>query len=320
MPKSEQLGLDIEPVDTQIDKTRQETGPSEAECPAEPGVVRSLAGIRAAREALKNSNPEPEPDPEADVIPLRQKTPIGRFEQLAADRLGSYLYSQGVQPFFNPQDRDIIIRNHQAYFTSIREGVKPSQTGDESLSVRQARAEAQARKGKTKAYGERLVGDLGLVDSCRSWRWYLLKGEFNPVWPGDSPEAVQQRVAVGLVDMLTEARARGLVAAGHSGRVIEKFKDRFDRVGSLQAGDKRSSEEISPAVTLTVLVGKNAVLKVYSWIDQLAETSKGYRIFDPDLVDFLAGSNLVRPSEHRQHFDPLQRVLPRLKSNRSTDD
>ena len=281
----------------------------EAQAGSGDSRVRARAGAGLARAAL-NSNP-----PQIEVSSSVAKSSVRHFEKLAAERINRFLLNPNNRPLLSFDERELLIRNPDSYFASIRDYVKPSLAGDEGLLVRQNRAEAKARKGRTKAYSEALVDSLVSVDNCRSWRWYLINGNFQPIKPKDSPEDIKQRVAVDLASLLTAARGRGMLVGGHSHRVVDSLVDRFDGVSNWLAGDGQSAEEIKLAVDLTVLVGRNGVLKTNLWLNRLPAVSKGYRIFDPDLPKILDEYNRLRPAGHRQRFDPLKGLLPRLAKN-----
>ncbi len=313
MSASEQLSLGIGLADlpeARPYRRTESTYPQPIpEAQAGSGDSRAQAGAGLAKAAL-DSNP-----PQIEVLSPATKSPVRHFEKLAVDRINHFLLNPNSRPLLSFDERELLIRNPDSYFASIRDYVKPSLAGDEGLLVRQNRAEAKARKGRTKAYSEALVDSLVSVDNCRSWRWYLINGNFQPVKPKDSPEDIQHRVAVDLADLLAAARGRGMLVGGHSHRVIDSLISRFDRVSSWLAGDGQSAEEIKLAVDLTVLVGRNAVLKTNLWLDWLPAVSKGYRIFDPDLPKVLDEYNRLRPADHRQRFDPLESLLSCLAKN-----
>ena len=279
--------------------------------PASESPEVAAAGLKLAREALAANKPQ---DPEAEA---QRASAVSHFEKLAVGRLDKYLSTPDPRPFYSPHERDIMIHNPRAYFESVRKDVSPSPGGEEDLSVRRHRAEAKARKGRTKAYGERLIESLTLVDNCRSWRWYLLNGDLQPIHPGDSPELIHQRVALDLADLLTEARLRGLLAGGHSSRVIASLKARFDSVVGPASAEGEPDEEVGLAIRLTVLVGKNAVLKTNDWQGRFWGISKGYRFLDPDLPEIFEQFNDLRPRTCREHFDPLSDLLVDLKAKQS---
>ena len=209
MSASEQLNLDIWSVDSPKARPGHQAesiySKSIPEASDGSGNSRSQAGINLARAALGLSPPQIE---SSDLPP---KKPIKRFEKLVVERIGHFLYDSPQKPLFSLDELELLIRNQNSYFSSVRGNVKPSSAEGDDLSVRQGRAEAKARKGRAKVYAEQLVSSLVSVDNCRSWRWYLINGDFSPVRPEDSPEGIQRRVAVDLADLLAAARRRRLI-------------------------------------------------------------------------------------------------------------
>ena len=296
MSASEQLSLDIWSAEETLEALNAS------------GDSGSQAGVALARKVLGVSS--------SQIESLSPKNPVKRFEQVAIDRLSHFLSNSFKNPLLSLDEVEAMVRDQDSYFSSIRRYVKPSSAEGDDLSIRQARAEASARRGRTKVYAEQLVGSLASVDNCRSWRWYLINGDFSPVKPEDSPEDTQRRLAVDLANLLAAARRRNLLVGGHNNWVIDSLIDRFDKkVSCCLAGDCQSEEEIKLAIDLTVLVGRNAVLKTNFWINLLSDISKGYRIFDPDIPKVLDEYNCLRPTTHRQNFDPLRDLLPRFAKN-----
>lgn len=314
-PKQPELGFGSTDSSKKPDRPAESSHLSlVAEASPSPRARRSRIGSKLARAVIGDRKPADEPDETGEP----RRSSVGHFEKLAVSRLDRYLSGPDTRPFFSPPERDVMIHNPKAYFNSIRKYVQPAADDSESLASRRNRADVQARKGRTRAYGERLIESLASVDNCRSWRWYLLDGQLRPVHADDSPRSIQRRVAVDLTDLLTEARLRGLLAGGHSGKVIDSLKSKFASVDSWMAGDGRTAEEIDLAVWLTVLVGKNAVLKANEWRGRFWNISKGYTILDPELLDIFEQFNNLRPASHREHFDPLAGFLTDLKAKQLT--
>ena len=171
MSAPEQLSLAIGLVDSpevRPDRRAESTySKSTLEAQAGAGDSRVRAGVGLARVAVDNGLSQIEA---SAPVP---KVPVKHFEKLAVDRINRFLLNSNQRPLLSFDERELLIRNPESYFASIRDDVKPSLAGDEELSVRQNRAEAKARKGRTKAYAEALVDSLVSVDNCRSWALVL---------------------------------------------------------------------------------------------------------------------------------------------------
>lgn len=277
------------------------------------GVAKARRALDAVRQddrtfdppAAAGEAPGPSPQPAAEAMSRRF------LDGRAIHSLRRRLWSNSPRPLMTLDDRDTLISDPTNYFRAIRNKVGPDPGSDDSLAVRQQRAEASARQGRARAYAEQAIINLSLVDSCRSWRRYLSGQEFQPIRLDDTAAATHRRVAVGLADLLAAARQDKLLIGGHSREIVDRLQADLDDLGPEALVDDARQRLIQTefARQLTDLVGQNAALKAILWARQLQSVSRGWRLVDKDTLDLLADYDRGRRGDYRRSCQPLAPLL-----------
>ena len=284
---------------------------------AEIGKIRVAQARRILGRRAFDQPPPPVPA-RAESPPVTPPSPSPQlyerlFDRQAIESLRRRLDTNWPRPLLTLDEQDTLINDPVSYFRGVRRKVNDKPDSTDSLTVRQNRAEASARRDRTRAYAEQAVVSLSLVDSCRSWRRCLSGQAFQPVRLDDAPAKTRDRAAVGLEDLLAAARQNKLLVGGHSRNIVHRLQTDFGSLepASIKTGGGRLDYQIGLALELTDLVGKNAVLKANLWICQIRPISRGWRLVDPATLTLLREYDQSRRADFRRCFDPLAPLLAR---------
>ena len=215
------------------------------------------------------------------------------------NRLESRLEGPGRQPLLTIDEDDQLINNQRRYFQKIVAGVITTNLKPAEIRARQQRAEAAARTDKARRYSEELIKAVFAVDSCRSFWRYLNDQGADPIRLNDDQDVLTRRLSQYVADLLLAARQSRLIIGPPIAPACEMIVAKF---------------KINPQeqTRLTVLAGKNQVLKANLWAGQLQEVSRQWRLIDKETISLLRNHDQGRIKEYRPKLPLIAEVLNKI--------